>query len=119
MFKKIDMKNASRGEIAVWNEMKKELSRHDSYHVRKSYYPDRLNEWEAEHIKLEMAYREQIANMQNERKIRTQARKEEEDRIEAAMALIKLSEPKRKRTTRDTIPQRRSKRIASKINPLY
>ena len=119
MFKKIDMKNASRGEIAVWNEMKKELSKHDSYHVRKSYYPDRLNEWEAEHIKIEMAYREQIANMQNERKIRTQARKEEEDRIEAAMALIKLSEPKRKRTPVNPTPVRRSKRIAGKINPLY
>ena len=57
--------------------------------------------------------------MQNERKIRTQARKEEEARIEAAMALIKLSEPKRKRTARDSIPQRRSKRLAGKINPLY
>ena len=119
MFKKIDMKNASHGEIAVWNEMKKELSKHDSYHVRKNYFPDRLNEWEAEHVKIEMQYREQIASLQKERKNRTQAKKEEEDRIEAAMALIKLSEPKRKRTPRVPVPQRRSKRLASKINPLY
>jgi len=117
MSKQINMNNASREEVKVWNEMKMELKKHSGYHVRKQYYPYKINEWEAENARIESEYRQKIAVMQEvrmeiETKEMLSARRQQahEEMMMAAEALIKLSNatPKRKPDQ----PVRRSKRIA-------
>ena len=125
MSKQINMKNASCEEIKVWNEMKMELKKHSGYHVRKQYYPYKINEWEAEHARIESEFRQKIAAMQEvrmeiEEKKRLSAKRqqEHEDKMMAAEALIKLSttRPKRKcQSVREEYPVRRSSRIAKQV----
>lgn len=117
MSKQINMNNASREEVMVWDEMKRELKKHSGYHVRKQYYPYKINEWEAEHARIESEYRQKIAVMQEVRMeietkkmLSAKRQQEHEERMMAAEALIKLSNatPKRKANQ----PLRRSTRIA-------
>ena len=122
MSKQINMNNASREEVKVWNEMKMELKKHSGYHVRKQYYPYKLNEWETEHARIESEYRQKIAAMQEVRMeietkemLSAKRQQEHEDKMMAAEALIKLSttRPKRKcQSVRHEYPLRRSTRIA-------
>ena len=122
MSKQINMNNASREEVKVWNEMKMELKKHSGYHVRKQYYPYKINEWEAEHARIESEYRQKIAAMQEVRMeietkemLSAKRQQEYEVRMMAAEALIKLSTatPKRKANQpKPNQPLRRSTRIA-------
>ncbi len=110
-------------ERGVWNKMKSELKHHNSYNVRKQYYPHNMESWEDEHNEMEQEYRAQIEEMI---KTRVKFEMEEtlrENELEAASALVMLnnrSVQKRKREERkktevnvNTV-MRRSTRIANK-----
>jgi hypothetical protein len=91
-------------ERGVWNRMKSELKDHNSYNVRKQFYPHNMEGWEKEHNEMEQEYRAQIEEMI---KTRVKFEMEEtlrENELEAASALVQLNKrsvQKRKREERN------------------
>ena len=107
-------------ERGVWNTMKRELKSHDSYNVRKQFYPHNMESWENEHNEMEQEYRAQIEEMI---KTRVNVEMEEtlrENELEAANALVTMSKrkvQKRKMTeaNKNTVV-RRSSRLSSRLS---
>jgi len=78
-------------ERGVWNKMKSALKSHNSYNVRKQFYPHNMEGWEKEHNEMEQEYRAQIEEM-----IKTRVKYEmeetlRENELEAASALVMLN----------------------------
>ena len=106
------MKMATREEKHLFKEMNTELSRLSSYHVRKHYYPNRLDAWNAEYRAIEHNYRTQIHSMIGEREKQERIEKEHQSLYDAAAGLIKMQRSRRKRTpVLKDAPLRRSTRI--------
>ena len=49
----------TREERRLWNEMRNELRTHNSFQVRKRYYPFMLELWKQRRILIENSYRQQ------------------------------------------------------------
>jgi hypothetical protein len=106
------MKMATREEKHLYKEMNTELSRLSSYHVRKHYYPNRLDAWNAEYRAIEHSYRTKIHNMICAREKQERIEKEQQLLNDAATGLIMMQRPRRKRTpVLKDAPLRRSTRI--------
>lgn len=106
------MKMATREEKQLYKEMNTELSRLSSYHVRKHYYPNRLDTWNAEYRAIEHSYRAKIHNMICAREKQERIEKEQQLLNDAAIGLIMMQRPRRKRTpVLKDAPLRRSTRI--------
>ena len=58
MFKQLQVN--TREERRLWNEMRNDLRRHNSFQVRQRYYPFMLESWEQRRILIENSYREKI-----------------------------------------------------------
>ena len=110
-------------ERGVWNKMKSELNSHNSYNVRKQYYPHNMESWEKEHNEMEQEYRAQIEEMIKTRVNFDMEETLRENELEAASALVMLNKrsvQKRKREDRKKSVEnvntvmRRSTRIANK-----
>ena len=116
MNSKLEIK--TREEIAMWKNMQAELKRLQSYSVRKTYYPHRLDTWEELYKKTEADYRAQIYTLIQDRHERTM--KENELVAAEALLLLKKSKPIVKRSKNSSkmsskmsgVVERRSKRIA-------
>lgn len=106
------MKMATCKEKHLYKEMNAELNRLSSYHVRKHYYPNRLDAWNAEYKAIEYGYRTKIHSMIHEREKQERAEKEQQLLHDAATGLIMMQRPRRKRTpVLKDAPLRRSARI--------
>ncbi len=116
------LKVETNEERNLYREMKIALDKHNSYYVRKTYYPYRMDAWETQKRAIEFEYRSKIHALINDRKQEEMLMKQQanEDEIEnAATTLLKLkhSLPKKKnayslKSVNDTnVPIRRSTRI--------
>ena len=100
-------------QIHLYNEMKKSLNDHNSYFVRKNYYPYNMDAWKEEHRDIEMEYRTKIRQLTTKEKKVDKENNEREELLQAAENLLKLKNTnlrKRKSAKRNL---RRSERIAS------
>ena len=102
----------------LYDESKRAVAQHSSYHVRKQYYPHNLNKWEALEKEIVNDFKERLLTMK--KSIRDLEKKERQAEIEeeAAMGLLLLKKravrkEKRKQERQEIVP-RRSARIASK-----
>jgi len=116
----------NREERTLWSNMKLALKAHNSYDVRKEYYPLNMESWEKEHKEIEEGYRTQLEEMITTR-IEVEAIEAEENakqeaenaKQEAANALIMLNKRKTQKRKReedrtDMVP-RRSSRISARM----
>ena len=116
----------NREERTLWSNMKLALKAHNSYHVRKEYYPLNMESWEKEHNEIEEGYRTQLEEMIALRleieaiEAEENAKMEEENaKMEAANALIMMNKRKTQKRKREedkssTVP-RRSSRISARM----
>ena len=99
--------------------MKIALKAHNSYNVRKEYYPLNMESWEKEHKEIEEGYRTQLEEMITLRLENEAIKAEENAKMEAANALIimnKRNSQKRKREEdRTNMVPRRSSRISARM----
>lgn len=116
-------------EIEVWNNMKKQLEKHNSRDVKDSYFKRRMmDDWEKEKCRIESEARLKIINMQKLDKEKQEKKKKQKNESElenvllAAEALIMMKQSiprpegrisKRPKNT-STEPLRRSQRIIEK-----
>lgn len=100
-------------QIHLYNEMKKALHDHNSYFVRKKYYPHNMDAWEEEYRDIEMEYRTRIRELTCKEKKVDKENNEREELLQAAEGLLKLKRSTRQRKTNNKTPLRRSSRIAS------
>ena len=117
-------------ERECWREMKNALATHNSFRVRQSYYPHNMETWDKEHREIESFYRTKLNEMLTTRLEAKKAKKEREDVMLAAEALLMMKasaekEIERKRRASDRLAKkqeealnaaniRRSTRIANK-----
>ena len=116
----------NREERNVWSNMRIALKAHNSYDVRKEYYPLNMESWEKEHKEIEEGYRTQLEEMIALRleieaiEAEENAKMEEENaKMEAANALIMMNKRKTQKRKREedkssTVP-RRSSRISARM----
>ena len=93
--------------------MKDALNKHNSYFVRKQYYPHNMNAWEEEQREIEMEYRIKIKQLTNKEKSLRKDHDKQDEILLAAENLLKLKNTnlrKRKSAKRNL---RRSERIAT------
>lgn len=114
----------TKEEKELLGDMQRKLWEHSRYEVRKQYYPFKMDLWEHERKSIENEYRSKIVGLQKEMNARKlqekkemEKKREEEDKLNAAMGLLLLS--KTKPTNQKEIvavePVRRSKRIAERV----
>lgn len=110
-------------ERYLWDDMQRELHLHSSYHVRKEYYPFKMDVWETMRKSIETNYRSKILELQKELNVRklqekkeTEKKCEEEEIVKAAKALLLLSKTKHTKSaaTASVRHLRRSTRLANK-----
>ena len=115
----------TKEERYLWDDMQRDLHLHSSYHVRKYYYPFKLDVWETMRKSIETDYRSKILELQKEINVRKLQEKkemekkcEEEEILKAANALLLLSKTKNTKSaaTASVRPLRRSTRLANKHN---
>jgi hypothetical protein len=107
----------NREERTLWSNMKLALKAHNSYDVRKEYYPLNMESWEKEHNEIEEGYRTQLEEMIALRLEVEAIEAEENAKMEAANALIMMNKrktQKRKEDKSSTVP-RRSSRISARM----
>ena len=116
----------NREERTLWSNMKLALKAHNSYDVRKEYYPLNMESWEKEHNEIEEGYRTQLEEMIALRleieaiEAEENAKMEAENaKMEAANALIMMNKRKTQKRKREedksnTVP-RRSSRISARM----
>lgn len=109
----------NREERTLWSNMKLALKAHNSYHVRKEYYPLNMESWEKEHNEIEEGYRTQLEEMIALRLEIEAIEAEENAKMEAANALIMMNKRKTQKRKREedkssTVP-RRSSRISARM----
>lgn len=107
----------TKEERCLWDDMKRELHQHSSYHVRKQYYPFNLDLWEAKRKSIEDDYRLKILELQKEIKVR-RLQEEEEAKVrrlqeEEERKLRKERKQKEKKET--VVVLRRSNRLINKV----
>ena len=56
--KKVEV--VSTAERAMWQERTQKLNKHKNYHVKNTYFPDRMDEWEAECKRIEYEYNHRL-----------------------------------------------------------
>ena len=78
----------NREERNLWSNMKNALKTHNSYDVRKEYYPLNMESWEKDRNEIEEGYRTQLEEMITSRLEIEAIEAEENARMEAATALI-------------------------------
>lgn len=102
-------------ERAYWQEMKSALKQHDTYHVRKQFYPHKMNVWEDEHREIEKSYRTNLNEMiRKRREFEKEAEKLENEKL-AAEALLMMKERAEKEIEREANRKiRASERLAKK-----
>ena len=116
----------NREEKNVWSKMKIALKAHNSYNVRKEYYPLNMESWEKEHKEIEEGYRRQLEEMITTRleieaiEAEENAKIEEENaKLEAANALIMMNKRKARKIKREeeksNMVPRRSSRISARM----
>ena len=122
---KLNKSQFNREEVAVWNEMKSALKTHNSYWVRKQFYPHNMDSWENEHKDLEHTYHVKLQNMvlTREKFEKEEIQRETEMEVAKSLLLMKKREEyslkKRKlaeqrKTTNANIVPRRSNRISAR-----
>ena len=107
----------TKEERYLWDDMKRELHQHSNYHVKKQYYPFKMDVWETERKSIEDHYRSKICELQKEIKVRrlqeedaanARKRQEEEER--------KLRKERKQKEKKETVVVlRRSNRLISKV----
>ena len=107
----------NREERNVWSNMRIALKSHNSYDVRKEYYPLNMESWEKEHKEIEEGYRTQLEEMITTRLEIEAIEAEENAKMEAANALIMMNKRKTQKRKREedksnTVPRRSSRIIA-------
>ena len=50
----------SKAEKTVWQERTEKLNKHKNYHVKNTYFPERMDEWEAEYKQIEYDYNHRL-----------------------------------------------------------
>lgn len=85
----------SKEERNVWALMKSELQKHNSYYVRKQYYPFHMSEWELQSKNIEESFRSQIRELNTMRHAKELKEAEQEKRMQAAQALMMLNKKRR------------------------
>lgn len=109
----------NREEKNVWSKMKIALKAHNSYNVRKEYYPLNMESWEKEHKEIEEGYRRQLEEMITTRLEIEAIEAEENAKLEAANALIMMNKRKARKIKREeeksNMVPRRSSRISARM----
>lgn len=102
-------------ERKYWREMKKALKEHDTYFVRKAFYPHNMSAWEDEHREIEKSYRTNLNEMmRNRREVEKEEEQFENEKL-AAEALLMLKVRAEKEIEREATRKRRaSERLAVK-----
>ena len=105
----------NREERECWREMKNALATHNSFRVRQSYYPHNMETWDKEHREIESFYRTKLNEMLTTRLEAKNAKKEREDVMLAAEALLMMKASAEKEIEREETRKRRaSDRLAKK-----
>lgn len=102
-------------ERTYWREMKKALKEHDTYFVRKAFYPHNMSAWEDEHREIEKSYRTNLNEMIRKRREFEKKEEQLENEKLAAEALLMLKVRAEKEIEREANKKIRvSERIARK-----
>ena len=102
-------------ERTYWREMKKALKEHDTYWVRKKFYPNNMDAWEKEHRDIENSYRTNLNEMIRKRREFEKKEEQLENEKMAAEALLMLKVRAEKEIEREATRKRRtSERLAMK-----
>ena len=109
----------NREERNLWSNMKNALKTHNSYDVRKEYYPLNMESWEKDRNEIEEGYRTQLEEMITSRLEIEAIEAEENARMEAATALIMMNKRKTQKRKREedksNMAPRRSSRISARM----
>jgi agmatine/peptidylarginine deiminase len=115
---KIMSTSLNNEERGLWSKMQEALKDHNSYFVRQSYYPHNMESWEKEYKEIEQEYRGQLEEMVKSRLVFEKKETYQADELEAANALVTMSQikvQKRKRTeANENRAVRRSSRLSNK-----
>lgn len=84
-------------EHMYWNEMKIALRKHNSYTVRKAFYPHNMDAWENEHREIEKSYRINLNEMISKRRQFEMEEEQRENEKLAADALLLLKKREEKK----------------------
>jgi hypothetical protein len=113
--KKVEV--VSKAEKAVWQERTEKLNKHKNYHVKNTYFPDRMDEWEAEYKQIEYDYNHRLYALNQIRHAVSRERElmqqeEEKQRLSARREKARKTREQNKSNS-SLPPVRRSARISA------
>ena len=105
--KKVEV--VSNAEKSVWQERTEKLNKHKNYHVKNTYFPDRMDEWDAECKRIEYEYNYRLYTLNVirhavSRELDLMQQEEEKQRLSA-----------RREKARKTREQNKSKSVAPPV----
>ena len=113
--KKVEV--VSNAEKSVWQERTEKLNKHKNYHVKNTYFPDRMDEWDAECKRIEYEYNYRLYTLNKirhsvSRERQLMQQEEEKQRLSARREKARKTREQNKSTS-SLPPVRRSARISA------